>query len=106
MNYVLFRLSFITLMLGLSYTVSAVGIPVIDPGAPIKISESKFYSCDADGNALNEQGVMRYKNKIVSCHNDNLWADGKALNYIDLTTDFLDNASKSQQERNSGGIMK
>lgn len=88
----MFKMSLALIMLGLSCFVSAVGIPVIDPGKPIKISKSAFYSCDQAGNALDTGRPMRYKNKSVTCRNDNLWADGKVLSFIDVTTDFLRNA--------------
>lgn len=94
----MFKMSLVITMLTLSCSVSAVGIPVIDPSKPIKISESTFYSCDQTGNALDTGRAMRYQNKAVTCRNDNLWVDGKALSFIDVATDFLKNSETAAQD--------
>lgn len=76
------------LIIAFSSVVSAAGIPVFDPGAPIKISENKSYSCDKNGNALQvSDGVkvpMHHDNRPITCHNDNLWFNDKPLSFIDL----------------------
>ncbi|MGO4746741.1 hypothetical protein [Serratia quinivorans] len=76
------------LIIAFSSVVSATGIPVFDPGAPIKISENKSYSCDKNGNALRlSDGIkvpMYYRDKPITCHDDHLWLDDKALSFIDL----------------------
>ncbi|ECJ2865467.1 hypothetical protein VV404_004611 [Salmonella enterica] len=94
MNSYLVKLSLVITMLGVSCAVSAVGIPIVDLSAPIKISESSSYSCDESGNALDEGKPMRYKNQTVTCRNNNLWVEGKALTFMDLTTDFMNEAIK------------
>lgn len=98
MDYGFIKLSSVIIMLGFSCAVSAVGVPIIDPSAPIKISESVIYSCDSNGNALEEGSVIRYKNQTVICRNDNLWADGKTLSFMDLTSEWIGEAIKSQEE--------
>lgn len=95
-SIVLNKLVAITI-LGVSCAVSAVGLPVIDPSRPIKISDSNFYSCDQTGNALDTGRPMRYQNKVVTCRNDNLWVDGKALSFIDVAEDFLKNSKEAEQ---------
>ncbi|WP_156118179.1 hypothetical protein [Enterobacter sp. ZOR0014] len=99
----MFKMSLALIMLGLSCSVFAVGIPVINPGKPIKISESAIYSCDSNGNALEEGSAMRYKNKTVICRNDNLWADGKALSFVDVTSEVIGEAIKTQEDMKSNG---
>lgn len=84
MNSVTFKMSLVITMLGVSCAVSAVGIPIVDPAAPIKISESSSYSCDRNGNALDEGKPMHYENQIVTCHNDNLLLNGKVLSFMDM----------------------
>ncbi|EJF5320691.1 hypothetical protein M8K93_004081 [Escherichia coli] len=101
----MFKTSVAIIMLGLSCSVSAVGIPVIDPGKPIKISESAFYSCDQAGNALDTGRPMRYQNKAVVCRNDNLWVDGKALSFIDVTSDFLKKSEAAAQSVRVYGLV-
>lgn len=86
MDSVIFKMSLVITMLGVSCAVSAVGIPIFDPSAPIKISESATYSCDKNGHALDEGSPISYQNKTVTCHNDNLFLDGKALSFMDLVT--------------------
>lgn len=97
------KLSSVIIMLGVSCAVSAVGVPIVDPSAPIKISKSAIYSCDSNGNALEEGSAMRYKNKTVICRNDNLWADGKALSFVDVTSEFIGEAIKTQKDMKSNG---
>lgn len=46
MEYGFIKSSSVIIMLGVSCVVSAVGLPIIDPGAPIKISKSAIYSCN------------------------------------------------------------
>lgn len=76
------------LIAAFSSVVSAAGIPVINPSAPVKISENKSYSCDKNGNALQlSDGIkvpMYYRNKPITCHNDHLWLDDNALSFIAL----------------------
>jgi hypothetical protein len=96
-NIIMFKASLTIIMLVLSSHVFAVGVPVIHPDKPIKISESTIYSCDKNGNALETGSPMRYKNKPVICRNDNLWADDKALNFIDLTEDYFSNPKAATQ---------
>jgi hypothetical protein len=103
MDAVIFKMSLVITMLGVSCGVSAVGIPIVDLSAPIKISESSSYSCDGDGNALDEGKPMHYKNQDVTCRNDNLLAGGKALSFMDLTSDFMSEAIKVQEERKLKG---
>lgn len=103
MNYGFIKLSSVIIMLGFSCAVSAVGVPIVDPSAPIKISKSAIYSCDSNGNALEEGSVMLYKNKTVICHNDNLWADGKGLSFMDLTSEWIGEAIKIQEEMKLNG---
>lgn len=93
----MFKASLTIIMLVLSSHVFAVGVPVIHPDKPIKISESTIYSCDKNGNALETGSPMHYKNKPVICRNDNLWADDKALNFIDLTEDYFSNSKVATQ---------
>ncbi|HBG9400286.1 TPA: hypothetical protein ACW0R2_004845 [Citrobacter freundii] len=103
----MFKISLVVItMLMLSCSVSAVGIPVIDPGKPIKISESTFYSCDQTGNALDTGKPMRYQNKSVICRNDNLWVDGKALSVIDVVADFLRNSEAAAQSVRVYGFQR
>lgn len=103
MDSVIFKMSLVITMLGVSCAASAVGIPIVDPSAPIKISESSSYSCDGDGNALDEGKPMHYKNQDVTCRNDNLLAGGKALSFMDLTSNFMSEAIKVQEERKLKG---
>lgn len=97
MEYGFIKSSSVIIMLGVSCFVSAVGLPIIDPGAPIKISKSAIYSCDSNGYALEEGRVMSYQNQTVICLNDNLWADGKALSFMDLTSELMGEAIKLQE---------
>lgn len=103
MDSVILKMSLVITMLGVSCGVSAVGIPIVDLSAPIKISESSSYSCDGNGNALDEGKPMHYKNQGVTCRNDNLFAGGKALSFMDLTSDFMSEAIKVQEERKIKG---
>lgn len=96
-NKIMFKTSLAMIVLVLSSHVFAVGVPVINPDKPIKISESTIYSCDKNGNALETGSPMRYKNKPVTCRNDNLWADDKALNFIDLAEDYFSNSKAATQ---------
>jgi hypothetical protein len=85
-------------MLAFGNTAFSTGIPMIDPAAPIKVSESRSYSCN-DGKAMQllDSGhiqLMVYGNKSVSCHDDNLWLDGKALSFVDLMRLAAADASK------------
>ncbi|EIX3679443.1 hypothetical protein MJ960_000678 [Salmonella enterica] len=96
MDYGFIKSSSIIIMLGVSCVVSAVGVPIIDPSAPIKISKSTIYTCDSNGYALEEGRVMSYQNKTVICRNDNLWADEKALSFMDLTSEFMVEVLKLQ----------
>lgn len=97
MDHRFIKLSSVIIMLGVSCAVSAVGVPIFDPSAPIKISKSSIYSCDSNGNALEKGSVMRYQNQTVFCRNDNLWADGKALSFMDLTSELMGEAIKLQE---------
>lgn len=103
MDSLILKISLVITMLGVSCGVSAVGIPIVDLSAPIKISESRSYSCDGDGNALDAGKPMHYKNQGVTCRDDNLLAGGKALSFIDLTSDFMNEAIKVQEERKLKG---
>jgi hypothetical protein len=97
------RIALVLAMVGFSCSVLAAGIPVIDPSAPIKISESSSYSCDGNSTAIDDGKPVHYKNQTVTCRGDNLWADGKALSFMDLTSDFMSKAIKIQEEKKLKG---
>lgn len=85
-------------MLAFGNTAFSTGIPMIAPVSPIKVSESRSYSCN-DGKAMQllnsgHTQLMVYGNKSVSCHDDNLWQDGKALSFVDLIRLAAADASK------------
>lgn len=70
------------------FNASATGIPLINPGAPIKVSETNSYRCGSDG-----KGYIQYKGKLqplvydgvaVTCHDDNLWFGGRSLSFMDI----------------------
>lgn len=95
-------LLFIT-MFGFSCTASAVGIPVIDPGAPIKVSESSSYSCDENDKALYNGTPLHLENKAVTCHDDNLFLNGKSLSFIDIMVHTAKDASTKEPHVPRGG---
>lgn len=87
-----------TLTLAFGNMAFSAGIPMIDPAAPIKISESRSYSCNS-GKAMqlldsDRKEFLVYRNKPVACHDDNLWLEGKALSFVDLVSLAAAEASK------------
>lgn len=67
-----------------SCSVSAVGIPLINPSESIQISKSTSYSCDENGKALLDKKPIIYQEKPVVCYDDKLFFNGKALSFIDM----------------------
>lgn len=71
-------------------TVLATGIPLIDPTAPIKVSESSIYSCGSDGKAYaldDDDGELRplaFSGVAVTCHDDQLWFEKRPVSFNDL----------------------
>lgn len=76
--------------LAASFSSSATGIPLINPGATIKISETSSYRCGTDGKGyILDDGKLQpliYSGVAVTCHDDNLWFKGRALSFMDLMT--------------------
>ncbi|ECQ6555580.1 TPA: hypothetical protein L9838_004836 [Klebsiella pneumoniae] len=70
------------------FTASATGIPLINPGAPIKVSETNSYRCGADGKGyILDDGKLQpliYSGVAVTCHDDNLWFEGRSLSFMDI----------------------
>ncbi|EHZ0788480.1 hypothetical protein K5H10_000789 [Escherichia coli] len=78
----------------------AVGIPIPDTTTPIKVSVSKNYKCDDKGNAFSKQDNGDYNlMKGITCHNDNLWRDGKAMNFIDMINYVADEYYNARLEK-------
>jgi hypothetical protein len=81
------------LLLTASTAVSAVGIPLIDPAAPIKVSESSGYRCGDDGKGyVKNDGawqLLSFREGDVTCHDDHLWFKGKALSFTALLSQTL-----------------
>ncbi|MEN4536737.1 hypothetical protein [Pantoea agglomerans] len=81
------------LALTASSAVSAMGIPLIDPAAPIKVSESSGYRCGDDGKGyVKNDGawqLLNFREGDVTCHDDQLWLKGKALSFTDLLSQTL-----------------
>lgn len=66
-------------------SIYAVGIPITDIEAPLKVSESTNYRCSQDGQGLVSQVNGDYRAlKNVTCHDDHLWQGNKVLSYIDM----------------------
>lgn len=87
-----------TIMLAFGNMAFSSGFPMIDPAAPIKISESRSYSCN-NGKAMqlldsDRKEFIVYRDKSVACHDDNLWLDGKALSFVDLVSLAAADATK------------
>lgn len=84
---------FFILALTASTTVSAVGIPLIDPAAPIKVSESSGYRCGADGKGyvLNDGKwqLINFREGDVTCHDDRLWFKGNPMSFNGLLSQTL-----------------
>lgn len=62
----------------------------INPGAPIKVSETNSYRCGADGKGyILDDGKLQpliYSGVAVTCHDDNLWFEGRSLSFMDIVT--------------------
>ncbi|EJB7615364.1 hypothetical protein MW941_004319 [Salmonella enterica] len=74
--------------LAVCFTASATGIPLINPGAPIKVSETNSYRCGADGKGyIQDDGKLQplvYSGVAVTCHDDNLFLEGRPLSFMDI----------------------
>ncbi|EAO9321704.1 hypothetical protein OK94_21630 [Salmonella enterica] len=87
------------------FTASATGIPLFNPGAPIKVSETNSYRCGPNGKGyILDNGKLQplvYSGVAVTCHDDNLWFDGRSLNFMDIVAlsakDFT--AAKNAQSK-------
>jgi hypothetical protein len=82
------RILTVTVTLSFGNIAFSAGISMIDPAATIKISESRSYSCN-NGKVMQlldsgRKEFLVYRNKPVSCHDDKIWLDGKALSFVDL----------------------
>ncbi|EHL6328878.1 MULTISPECIES: hypothetical protein [Enterobacterales] len=81
-------IAILTMTLAASFTASATGIPLINPGAPIKVSETNSYRCGADGKGyILDDGKLQpliYSGVAVTCHDDNLWFEGRSLSFMDI----------------------
>ncbi|HDL7537424.1 TPA: hypothetical protein PXN94_004151 [Yersinia enterocolitica] len=87
-----------TILLMFGKMAIAAGIPIINIADPIKISESRSYSCN-NGKAMQlldsgRKQFIVYDNKSITCHDDNLWLDGKAISFVDLVNFAAAEASK------------
>ncbi|TDN48090.1 hypothetical protein [Scandinavium goeteborgense] len=79
-------------------TVSAVGIPLIDPSTPIKVSASSGYRCGSDekGYVLNDGKwqLISFQDIEVSCHDDHLWLKDTPLSFSDILSQALKEIEK------------
>lgn len=73
-----------------STTASATGIPLINAGEPIKVSETSGFRCGSDGNGyILNNGKLQplvYSDVAVACHDDNLWYKGRSLSFMDIVS--------------------
>lgn len=73
-----------------STTASATGIPLINAGEPIKVSETSGFRCGTDGNGyvLNNGKLqpLVYSNVAVTCHDDSLWYKEHSLSFMDIVS--------------------
>ncbi|WP_158782805.1 hypothetical protein [Pantoea sp. BAV 3049] len=79
----------------------AADIQTDDPAKPIKISENTNYFCSKDGKGLVKKNNGDYKPlKNVTCHDDYLWLNGKALGVMDMLSyaavETIQNKASSQ----------
>ncbi|EEH8383057.1 hypothetical protein G3142_005093 [Salmonella enterica subsp. enterica serovar Montevideo] len=81
------------LALTASTAVSAVGVPLIDLAAPIKVSESSGYRCGTDGKGYvqndGEWQPINFRDGDVTCHDDRLWFKGKPMSFNELLSQTL-----------------
>lgn len=78
----------------------ATGIPLPDTTTPIKVSVSENYKCGDKEQAFSKQDNGTYAlMKGITCHDDHLWRNGKAMTFIDVINYVADDYYNSRVEK-------